>query len=419
MRSQRYNNIITRRSNRLNLIDFEQFMDLVNLQSYDPARFTMVGSKASAWLDQNPARSSWVQATDSRRPTISNGVPIFPGSGSFMQRAAGELALKTFSVYMILSNTGKTSQPGAFSGITAGHWCSITNLSAAYNTRAAGNIAHTGNRPIVLCIRRNLSEVKFTINGAEAPNITNILNTTEDTLIGSLMGLPWNNGWSIPGVCLSFCVSSGYHDDVLHNLIVDSLYQRYNLDSDKDTDNIKGYGDSNTVGGGGGVLSYLTIVGPAMGLNTVNLGISGACMTDLVGIAANSGYRRQAQISGKPGTDWILIALGTNDVNLGANVADYKAKYDEVVANRVYAGHDPRKIVLFSPMYRQGGSLASTLSSFRDAVEEISVKYNTRYFNLLDDFRNNGGDANMADTLHCNTTGRNRWAAGTIATMTA
>ena len=392
--------------------------DQANLQSYDAAKFTLVGSKISVWADQDPTKSTWGQGTDSRRPTLTSGVPIFPSSasGGFMQRTDGELELANFSCYMVVRGTTIPADAGFFSASSRLDWLSLTNIWQAATERSAFRLGHTGNRVVVLVWKKNGNSIECWYNNRKVLSSTSF--SGQSVRFRNFMGLSMSASYSVAGPCQSVIISSDFHTDSQTNDLVNSLYEKYNLAGNTATDCLLGYGDSNTAGFGS-TGPWLPAVGTALGLNYTNLGISGSAMQDTVGTASTSGYRRQNQIISKSGQDWLVIALGTNDIQLSGSIDTYEEQYSEVLTNLIAAGYNPNRIVLNSPMYRMGNDKATELSAYRDVVLALSVEFGTRYFDLLQDFRDNGGDANMADTLHANATGRVRWQNGLIATITA
>lgn len=390
--------------------------DLVNLQSYDASKFTLVGSKISVWADQDNTKSTWVQTLDARRPTLTSGVPIFPGSGSFMQRNSGELSLTTFSAYIVLQNAGKTNQAGVFSGITAGSWMDMGNMWQSYASRANFRTGHTGNRRVVLTFKRDGATVEVWYNDRKV--ITSSSWSGQASLIGNIMGLSWNNGWSINGACQSAVVSSAFHSDAQTQDIVSGLYNQYNLASETAIDSIVGIGDSNTVGSG--TNSYLVALSTNKALSFTNLGISGCYLTPLGGTVANSVYARyMTQLESRPKTDWIILCAGTNDISLGSvSSANYELYLNEIINELVNTyQYQANRIIICSPPYQRDGANAASLVAYNNVCSSIATTYGTQYFDLYSAILNGGGNSLLSDNLHLNASGQTIWTNGVGALM--
>jgi lysophospholipase L1-like esterase len=399
-------------SNSLNIVA----QGLVNLQSYNASKFTLVGSKISAWADQDAAKSSWSQGLDARRPTLTAGQPIFPGAGSFMQRNSGELALTTFSAYIVVRNQGKTNQAGFFSGITSGNWINDTNMWQASTGRSGFIQAHTGNRIVVLTFKRNGNNVEFFYNN-RVLRLTNPPTWSgQNSLIGNIMGLSWNNGWSINGACLSAYIAAEYHTEAQSQDVINGLYDRYNLGSNTAIDNILAIGDSNTFGSGS--TSYIVGLATQLSLMGANLGISGCYMSN-GGITANAVINRTNQIITRPGTDYISICAGTNDIVLGSvPVATYEAALNTILTRLQASGQNMSRVCLSSVPYQRDGANAAQLVLYRTAVENQATLFGTKYFDLYGWMLANGQNSLMGDPVHLNQTAQNGWQAGVFTALT-
>lgn len=391
--------------------------DLVNLQSYDASKFTLVGSKISVWADQNPANSAWSQGNDTRRPTLTGGVPIFPGSGSFMQRNSGELSLTTFSAYIVLRNAGKTNAPGVFSGITSGSWMDLLNMWQGSNSRVSFRMGHTGNREVVLTYKRNGSTCELWYNDRKL--ITSASTWSgQASLIGNIMGLSWNAGWSIQGACKSVVISSAFHTDAQTLAVVKGLYDKYNLSNNEDVDSFLPIGDSNTVGTG--TNPYAVQLATLSGLNYTNLGISGCLLTPIGASPATSVYNRYiSQLESKPKKDWIIIQAGTNDILGSISSANYQLYYDEIIEELVTTyGYQANRIVICSPPYQRDGANASQLAAYNTICSNLATTYGTKYYDLYSATLALGNSC-LSDTVHLNATGQSTWANGVWAVMQA
>lgn len=389
---------------------------LVNLQSYDSSKFTLVGSKISVWADQDNTKSTWVQTTDSRRPTLTSGQPIFPGSGSFMQRNAGELDRTVFSAYIVLRNEGKTTQPGIFSGSTSGSWMDMGVMWQASAQRASYRIGHSGNRIVVITLKRNGNTVEVYYNQRQVLILTNTW-AGQSSLIRNIMGLSFSTGWSIAGACLATYIAEEFHTTAQTLETINALYDRYNLGSNTAIDSIVAMGDSNTVGSGS--TSYIVGLSSQLSLNFTNLGISGCYMSN-GGITANAVINRMNQMITRPGTDYISLCAGTNDIILGSvPVSTYSAALNSILSQLQAGGQNMSRICLSSVPYQRDNSNSTTLDEYRTAISGLSTTYGTKYFDLLQDMRDNGGNSLLNDNVHLNQTAQNRWQAGVFTALTS
>ena len=69
--------------------------------------------------------------------------------------------------------------------------------------------------------------------------------------------------------------------------------------------------------------------------------------------------------------------------------------------------------------YQRSGANATALDNYRTEIVTIKNTYGTKYFDLLQDMRDNGGDALLvvADNAHLNTAAQARMAAGVLAVL--
>jgi lysophospholipase L1-like esterase len=212
-------------------------------------------------------------------------------------------------------------------------------------------------------------------------------------------------------------MSSKCFSDSVNSQIVNELYNRYNLAVDNAADVVIGLGDSNTSGQGS--VSYLVGLAPLLGVGGyLNLGISGTLFTD-VGATANNGYNRWAsQIISKPYSDYLVIQYGTNECT-DARLPTYITQLTEKVKQTISAGWNPSKICLCSVPYRQFNASASELSNWRDAIQTIAIAEGTKFFDLLEWMRNNGGDSLLVDAVHLNQTAQDGWRDGVYTAFTS
>jgi lysophospholipase L1-like esterase len=388
---------------------------LVNLQSYDASKFTLSGSKITTWADQDGAKSTWVQPTDARRPTLTSGQPIFPSGFTFMQRNSGELSLTTFSAYIVVRNQGKTTQPGFFSGITSGNWISDGNMWQSSVGRSPFAQGHTGNRIVVLTFKRNGADVDFYYNNRLLRKLSASTWTSQNSLIGNIMGLSWNSGWSINGACLSAYIAAEYHTDAESQDVINGLYDKYNLGSNTAIDNIIAIGDSNTAGTGS--TSYLVGLASQFGLLGVNLGISGCWMSN-GGTTASAVINRTNQLITRPATDYISIQAGTNDIIGSVSTATYEAALNTILTRLQAGGQDMSRVCVSSVPYQRDGANSTQLTAYRSAIVTQVALFGTKYFDLYGYMLANGGNSLLVDDLHLNQTAQNAWQAGVYTALT-
>lgn len=405
-------------SNSLSIVT----MDLVNLQSYNPARFTLVSGKVSVWTEQN-LTTTWTQGFDPRRPTLTGGVPVFPGGGSFMQRTGGDVSAVNYTLYAVVRNTLEQDFRAIFSGASPNNWFSFNanRIQAALKIGGVdyytGNLAATGKRTNVISIRvTGGNNVRVYVNDRIVHTPTPVTFSGQTTSISVIMGLLQSTGWSIGGPLNAFCMTSTQVSDAQHTDIINGLYNTYNLSSNQAADAVIGMGDSNTAGTGG--VSYLVGLNTQSGLATANCGVSGARLIPIGGsVPTQSIYTRRTQFITKPGKDWTVIMGGTNDVNTGVSASDYQYWYNLMVQEYVNYGCDPQRLIIVTPPYILGNDLATQLNEYRDVCAGLATTYNTKYINFLDWMRNNGGDSLLVDRLHLNQTGQNGLQALVYAQM--
>lgn len=396
-------------------LNLSQFMDLINLQSKDSGQFTLVGSKISSW---NDGISAWVQATDANRPTLT-GFPLFDGNDQLVRSA--EISATTFSLYLVFKDTGAVGK--IFLGAQTASDYMIHNAPAnAYDgismnvggaSKQAWTAGLTGNRYSILSIRRNGNTLTAKINDRTLISTASSY-AGQATLIARLMSYT-GAGFFMTGGVKALCMSSSYLSDIDNQKVINKLYTDYNMASDNAPECVMGFGDSNTVGTGS--VSYLRSLSTSLGVADANLGISGSFLTAL---NANSGIARyQSQLITRPYTDYIVIQYGTNDILGSVSSSIYASALNTIVADLISQGYNPDKICLCSVPYQRSGLNALALDAYRTEILAIATTYGTKYFDLLQDMRDNGGDSLLiADNVHLNQTAQDRWTAGVLTALT-
>ena len=390
--------------------------DLINLQSYDASKFTLSGSNITAWTEQNGS-TQWTRSA-SPYPTLNSGVPTFAGSGTALERSA-DVSATTYSLYAVTRLTGETTNnQSLFASKTGTNWVGLNQgyLSTLMigGTSVSNNIGgYKGKRDVVFWIRRTGNTVAFGYNNTTCLQLTNLL-AGQNTSIGRLMSISGFAAFSMVGTMKAFVTSSAALSDAAHSNLVNSLYNKYNLDSNTAADTIIGFGDSNTTGAVGAT-SYIFAVASSFGLGYKNLGIAGSLFTTF---SAVSGYTRYpAQLILKPFTDKYVIQYGTNDVLGAVSVSTYETQFTAMVADMVAQGVNPNNICLCSIPYQLNGLNATKLNDFRTVIVNVATTYGTRYFDLLQAMRDGGGNTLLSDNVHLNNAGQTIWSNGVIAAL--
>lgn len=395
-------------------------MDLINLQSYDSSKFTLSGSKITAWTEQN-GTTQWTQSTDSLRPTLTSGVPTFGGNGITLLRAT-DVSATVFSLYFVVRNVGENFDRSLFASITGTNWFNMGNsaytnsINVSGSGKWSGYGGYRGKRDIVFSIRRDGNTFNVYINNRVIIQITNTF-AGEATLIGRLMSLASFNTFAMNGTLKSVCMSSTYLSESVHQDVINSLYDKYNLDSNTAIDTIIGFGDSNTRGTGS--TSYLVGLASQFGLGYTNNGIPSSMLT---AYNANSAIARyQSQVQTRPYRDYLVSMFGTNDINI-SNVSPsvFKSTYQTILTDLITTkGWTASRICLVTPPYMRDNVKESELNAYRTVIIELVAEYGTKYFDLLQDMRDNGGNSLLGDVTHLNQTGQNRLQAGVYAALTS
>lgn len=398
--------------------DLAQYMDKINLQSKDTNQFTLAaGNKISSW---NDGIAAWTQGTDANRPTLTSGVPLFDGSNDVLIRAS-EISATTFSLYMVFKDTGAITK--IFLGAqSASDYFMHTSPSSSYDAikMAVGGVDKqvwragiTGNRYSIFSVRRNGNTLTAKLNDRTLFQVSSTF-AGQATLISRLMA--FTSGFNMAGGVKALCMSSQYLDDATDLTVRNQLWDDYAMTADNAAECVMGFGDSNTVGTGS--TSYLIALSTLLGVADANVGISGSFLTPF---NASSGVTRyQDALITRPFTDYIVIQYGTNDSITAVSANTIETSLNTVVSGLIAAGYNPAKICLCSQPYQRSNANAALLDAYRTKYVAAAATYGTKYFDLLQDMRDNGGDALLvaADNVHLNNVAQGRWATGVHLALT-
>jgi len=393
-------------------------MDIANLHSVDTSQFTLSGSQISSW---NDGISAWTQGTALNRPLLTSGVPIFDGSNDQLIRAA-EISRTDYSMYMIFKDTGAMTKiflsaqsasdyfiheapANVFDGLT---------MKVGGVTKLTLRAGITGNRYSIFSVRRTGNTFTARLNDRVLIQTTNTF-AGQNTLIARMMSFV-SGGFAMAGGVKAFCMSSANLSDAIDLQVRNKLYNMYGMASDNAAEWVAGFGDSNTVGTGS--VSYLRTLAPLLGVADANVGISGSRCT---AVDATSGINRyQSQLISRPYTDYVVIQYGTNDIIASVSAATYAAALSTIVTGLISAGYTASKICLCSCPYQRSGANATALDNYRTEILAIATANGTKYFDLLQWMRDNGGDSLLvaADNAHLNQTAQNGWSAGVLTALT-
>jgi len=399
-------------------LNLSQFMDLINLQSKDSSQFTLVGSKISSW---NDGISAWVQGTDANRPDLTGGVPTFDGSTDQVIRSA-EISATEFSMYMVFKDTGAVGRI-FLSAQSASDYFIHNAPASAYDaialnvggvTKATFRAGITGNRYSIFSIRRTANTFTARLNDRVLYQTTNTF-AGQPTLIARMMSFV-SGGFAMAGGVKSFCMSSTNLSDTIDLQVRNNLYSIYNMASDNAAEWVAGFGDSNTVGTG--ATSYLRTLSTSLGVADANIGISGSRCSAL---DASSGVTRYTtQLISRPYTDYVVIQYGTNDILASISASTFATALSTIVTGLISAGYSPSKICLCTCPYQRSSANATALDNYRTEILAIATANGTKYFDLLQWTRDNGGDSLLvaADNVHLNQTAQNGWSAGVLTALT-
>lgn len=406
-------------SNAIVINAFELLMDSINLQSYDSSKFTITSSKIETWLD-NSGFPSWTQSNASLRPVLTGGVPTFGGSGISLLRVGGDISATVYTAYFVVRNVAETTDKAMFSSASGTNWFNINNnyesrLVVGGVAKLRSNGGYKGKRDAIISIRRNGTTITMYVNNRKMLEVANTF-VSEATLFGQLMTITGFAAFALNGTLKAVCLTSSYLSESVHQSNINDLYSLYNLSTNTATDTILAFGDSNTKGQG--VTSYVVSLATSLGLGYANLGIAGSLYTN-VGATANNGYDRYNEsLISTPNTDYVVIQYGTNDILNAVSDTTYGTQLDAKIAEHIAAGISPSSICLCSVPYQQSSANATALNNYRTKVLATATLYGTKYYDLLQDMRDNGGDTLLSDTVHLNATGQALWAAGVLFALT-
>ena len=403
-----------------NQFSLAQYTDIANLHSVDSSQFTLSGSQISSW---NDGISAWTQGTAGNRPLLTSGVPIFDGSNDQLIRTA-EISRTEYSMYMIFKDTGAVGR--IFLSAQSASDYFIHNAPASLYDAIALNVGGvtkltlragiTGNRYSIFSIRRTANTFTARINDRILIQTTNTF-AGQATLIARMMSFV-SGGFAMAGGVKAFCMSSTNLSDAIDLQVRNNLYSIYNMASDNASEWVAGFGDSNTVATGTGVTSYLRTLSASLGVADANIGISGSRCTAL---DASSGIARyQTQLISRPYTDYVVIQYGTNDVLASISAATFATALSTIVTGLISAGYTASKICLCSIPYQRSGANATRLDDYRTQIQNIATTHGTKYFDLLQYMRDNGGDSLLvaADNVHLNQTAQDGMSAGVLTALT-
>jgi lysophospholipase L1-like esterase len=394
------------------------YLDLVNLQSINPARFTLSGSQISSWAEEGG--TLWSQGTAANRPLLTGGIPIFDGSNDQLIRAS-EVSATTYSLYVVFRDLGAITKI-LFGAQSNSDYCMHDSPSGLYDriqlatggvTRQGWTAGITGNRYLILNIRRNANTLsaKLTDRTLLAKTINFAGQATPIARLCSIQSA----GFFMNAGVKAFCMSSQNLDDTTNGQVIDYLYSTYNLASDTAAECVTCFGDSNTVGQG--VTPYAISLGSQLGVADHNLGISGSRLTAL---DASSGITRwQSQIPTRPYTDYVVIMYGTNDILASVGASTYATALNTIVAGLISAGYSPDNICLVTPPYQVSGQNATALNNYRTEILSIQSTHGVKVFDAYQWGLDNGGDARLTDAVHIDATYQAGIANGVYAAFTA
>lgn len=401
-----------------NQFSLAQYMDIANLHSVDSSQFTLSGSQISSW---NDGISAWTQGTAGNRPLLTSGIPIFDGSNDQLIRTA-EISRTEYSMYMVFKDTGavgkiflsaQSASDYFIHGAPASLYDAIA-LNVGNVTKATFRAGLTGNRYSILSVRRTSNTFSVRINDRLLIQTTNTF-AGQATLIARMMSFV-SGGFAMAGGVKAFCMSSTNLSDTIDLQVRNNLYSIYNMASDNAAEWVAGFGDSNTVGTG--ATSYLRSLSTSLGVADANIGISGSRCSAL---NANSGVTRYTtQLISRPYTDYVVIQYGTNDILASISAATFATALNTIVTGLISAGYTASKICLCSCPYQRSSANATALDNYRTQIQNIATTYGTKYFDLLQWMRDNGGDSLLvaADNVHLNQTAQDGWSAGVLTALT-
>lgn len=393
-------------------IAIDSVMNVINLKSENDCDFTIVdNNKVSAWKDR-ATPNVWEQLTTANQPTFSDGV-VFDGSNDILTLPQN-ITLTNYSFYAVVQylgvNNGSTGNRALIAGLTTRDWFGFgNNFTFTVNTNSSAKrtatLGYKGNRPVIICVRKLGDTFTFTINDRVCRQSGTL--TVPNTVFGRIGGISGLSGFNPNMRIKAIYVTDNVLSDVNHKQIVDSLYVKYNLQSNITEDVIFGFGDSNTVGVG--TPSYLINLASRMNLAHCNLGISGTRFTNVIP-QVNNGYDRMySQIATKPYTDYVSVLYGTNDIASNVSPDVFYNQLNEKISGLIAQGYDPNRICLSSCPYQKDGQNALLLDAYAEKIQLVATNNGTKYFDLLSATRAVGNaclTATVSDKVHLNALGQ-------------
>jgi len=378
------------------------YMDELRLRSDNSSYFTLANGAISQWTDTSKKLRHATQSTTSSKPLYNSGSPTFDGSNDFLTTAS-EIDLLQLTIVVVYKPSALDKV--IFGGSSRNDYC--WSLSSGYTTQF--NISGGGqgqgdlgvkNRLNVVILRRNGSTFMSRINGVNSPHVTSSLSSS----LGFRLGLigKGTGGFNFNGVIKEISVSSGYLTDAECVKIENQLNSLYSA-PENITERVIGFGDSNTENSN----SYLSTLASYLNLSFINQGKSGSKLTS----GTNNGNDRFAGVISRPYKDKLVIMYGTNDASNGVSSSAISSSMDYILSTAINSGYSPSDILVCSAPYQKFNANASVLDSYESVIHSKATFYGTKYCDVLNWCRNNGGDDLMVDALHFTTAGYSALAA--------
>ena len=365
-------------------------------------------NKVSVWNDVINSRQ-WSQTTLSNQPIYDAGI-IFDGSNDALVVSGDNIQLTDYSFYCVVQylapNTGTASNKALISAQSTRDWFGFgNNYNFTVNTNSATKrtaiAGYKGNRPVVIGVRKSGENFTFTINDRVCRQTGT--SSVPYTLFGRIGGIGGLGGFNANMKVRAIYLTNTALNDTDSKQVVDSLYTKYNLQTETAPDNICGFGDSNTVGTGS--VSYLVSLSARMNLAHLNLGISGTLFTNVTG-QVNNGYDRiQSQLVTKPYSDYVVIMYGTNDISAHVTAEVFAGQLQTKISGLIAQGYKPERICLVTPPYQRDNQNETPLNQYAVKIFEVAQANGTRFVDFLGATRSIGNAclvSNTADKVHIN-----------------
>lgn len=383
-------------------------MDVLNLQSDNPANFVLNSSTISQWTDLSPSLRHAVQATAASQPAYNGGSPLWSGN-TFLQYS--QYSANVFSAYYVFRANARDTAFVIGGGSSSNNYI-VFNFTGSQVLQVNNSSSGGGESTFlvggehfytVLSLRRNASGMSLRANGRRLVRITNG-NGTANQLF-SILGRG-SAGFTLAGRIRAHCISSQYIDDATDLAICQALQAKYGLPETSDC--IIGFGDSITRGTGATTDAerWLNKLGTALSKGIKNTGIPSSLLTNATGTTDNGQNRWEAELVEAPYTDTICMLYGTNDVSASIASATYAASLDVIVSGLLAKGYAASKIILGTIPYQQGNANSTRIGEYNTAITNICTSRGLKapaqvYANML----SGGGDSLMADSVHPNNAG--------------